>query len=264
MEAAAQCQTDQQQSQPAHEQVEEADRKAVRLFRHGLVPRAGQGKNDRGQQHTEHAPGASAAVVADGADEHPGEAQHAAQRFGRCHPVGIAIEEMGEDDAQKALGAVEDAAKGTRQQGNGHIVERILGCGLPQAQGAALAQDFAAGRLREFALQDQASRQHQQAAQHEPDPGKAEDGGRIIGLDRKQAVAHLDERERRTPQHIAADGQQHREEGRPEDGVQFGRAGIFNVRHPLSGCGCRPGCRRRRMRWSSRRRRCPRRRSCPR
>ncbi len=148
MEAAAQCQTDQQQSQPAHEQVEEADRKAVRLFRHGLVPRAGQGKNDRGQQHTEHAPGASAAVVADGADEHPGEAQHAAQRFGRCHPVGIAIEEMGEDDAQKALGAVEDAAKGTRQQGNGHIVERILGCGLPQAQGAALAQDFAAGRLR--------------------------------------------------------------------------------------------------------------------
>ena len=203
-------------------------------------------------------------MVADGADEHPGEAQHAAQRFGRCHPVGIAIEEMGEDDAQKALGAVEDAAKGTRQQGNGHIVERILGCGLPQAQGAALAQDFAAGRLREFALQDQASRQHQQAAQHEPDPGKAEDGGRITGLNRKQAVAHLDERERRTPQHIAADGQQHREEGRPEDGVQFGRAGIFNVRHPLSGCGCRPGCRRRRMRWSSRRRQCPRRRSCPR
>ena len=69
VEAAAQCQTDQQQSQPAHEQIEEADRKAVRLFRHGLVPRTGQGKNDRGQQHTEHAPGASAAVVADGADD---------------------------------------------------------------------------------------------------------------------------------------------------------------------------------------------------
>ena len=49
---------------------------------------------------------------------------------------------------------------------------------------------------------------HQHAAQHEPHPCKAEDGGRVAGVDGEQAVAQLDERERRTPQHIAADGQQ--------------------------------------------------------
>jgi len=119
------------QSYAAHKQVDKADRKAVGLFGHGLVPRAGQGKDDRGQQHAEDAPAAAAAVVAEGADEHSGKTQHTAQQLGRGHAVGIAVEEVGKDDAQKALGAVENAPKGTRQHGNGDVVERVLGRGLP-------------------------------------------------------------------------------------------------------------------------------------
>ena len=41
---------------------------------------------------------------------------------------------MGEDDPQKALGAVQDAPKGTGEQGNSAVEKGILRCGLPQAQ----------------------------------------------------------------------------------------------------------------------------------
>ena len=115
----------------AHKQVDKADRKTVGLFGHGLVPRAGQGKDDRGQQHAEDAPAAAAAVVAEGADEHPGKTQHTAQQLGRGHAVGIAVEEVGKDDAQKALGAVENAPKGTGEQSHCHVVKGILEGGLP-------------------------------------------------------------------------------------------------------------------------------------
>ena len=52
------------------------------------------------------APAAAAAVVAKGADEHARKAHSTAQRFCRGHAVRIAINKVGKDDAQKALGAV--------------------------------------------------------------------------------------------------------------------------------------------------------------
>ena len=118
-------------------------------------------------------------MVAEGADEHSGKTQHTAQQLGGGHAVGIAVEEVGKDDAQKALGAVQDAAEGTRQHGNGDVVERVLGRGLPQAQGAALGRHLAAGEFGHPVLQQDTAQQHQKTAQHEPYSCKAEDGGRV-------------------------------------------------------------------------------------
>ena len=53
----------------------------------------------------------------------------------------------GKDDPQKALGAVQDAPKGTSEQGNSSVEKGILRCGLPQAQCTAFGQDQD-GRLR--------------------------------------------------------------------------------------------------------------------
>ena len=75
-------------------------------------------------------PAATAAVVAQRADEHARKADDTAQRFGRGHAVGVAVDEVGKDDAQKALGAVQDAAKGTRELVNCDIVDSILCIGM--------------------------------------------------------------------------------------------------------------------------------------
>ena len=173
----------------------------------------------------EHAPAAAAAVVAQRADEHARKANGAAQRFGRGHAVGVAVDEMGKDHTQKALGAVQDAAKGTREHGNSDVIECVLGRGLPQAQSTALRCHFAAGELGQAALQQNTAQQHQKAAQHEPHTGKAEDGGGVAGLNGEQPVAQLDEGECRAPQHIAEDGQQHGKHRRAEDLIQPFRAG---------------------------------------
>ena len=117
---------------------------------------------------------------------------------------------MGKDHTQKALGAVQDAAKGTREHGNSDVIECVLGRGLPQAQSTALRCHFAAGELGQAALQQNTAQQHQKAAQHEPHTGKAEDGGGVAGLNGEQPVAQLDERKRRAPQHIADNGHQDR------------------------------------------------------
>ena len=134
------------QCQTAHEQVDETDGKAVCFFGHGFVPRAGQGKDDGGRHHAEHAPAAAAAVVAQRADEHARKADDTAQRFGRGHAVGAAVDEVGKDNAQKALDAVQDAAKGTGEHGNSDIIEGVLKHGLPQAQRTALCRDLAPGQ----------------------------------------------------------------------------------------------------------------------
>ena len=77
-------------------------------------------------------------MVAKGADEHARKAHSTAQRFCRGHAVRIAINKVGKDNAQKALGAVQDAAKRAGEHGHGDIVERILRRGLPQTQRTAL------------------------------------------------------------------------------------------------------------------------------
>ena len=53
---------------------------------------------------------------------------------------------------QKALGAVQDAAKGTREHSNSDVIECVLGRGLPQAQSTALRCHFVAGKLGQAAL----------------------------------------------------------------------------------------------------------------
>ena len=182
------------QCQPAHKQVQKADGKAVGLFGDRLVPRAGQGEDDSRRHHAEHAPAAAAAVVAKGADKYPGKAHGAAQRFCRGHAVRIAVDKVGKDDAQKALGAVQDAAKGTGEHRHGDVVERILRGGLPQTQRTTLCRHLAPGEMRRMSLQQDAAQQHQHTAQHEPHSCKAEDGGGVAGVDGEQAVAQLDER----------------------------------------------------------------------
>ena len=87
------------QRQTAHKQVQKADGKAISLFGDRLVPRAGQGKDDGGCHHAEHAPAAAAAMVADGADEHTCKADGAAQGLGGGHAVRIAVNKVGKDDA---------------------------------------------------------------------------------------------------------------------------------------------------------------------
>ena len=168
-----------EQCQTTHEQVDEADRKAVGLFGHGLVPRAGQGKDDRGQQHAEDAPAAAAAVVAQRADEHARKTDDTAQRFGRGHAVGVAVDEVGKDDAQKALGAVQDAAECAGEGSHRHVVKGILEGGLPQAQCTALCCHLSPGEPGHPVLQQDTAQQHQKAAQHEPYSCKAEDGGGV-------------------------------------------------------------------------------------
>ena len=111
METAAHNGTQHKQRQPAHKQVQKADGKAVGLFGDRLVPWAGKGEDNGRRHHAEHAPAAAAAVVAKGADEHARKAHSTAQRFCRGHAVRIAINKVGKDDAQKALGAVQNAAK---------------------------------------------------------------------------------------------------------------------------------------------------------
>ena len=106
METAAHDSAQHKQCQPTHKQVQEADSKAVGLFGDRLVPRAGQSEDDGRCHHTEHAPAAAAAVVAKGTDEYARKAHRAAQRFCRGHAVCIAVDKVGKDDAQKALGAV--------------------------------------------------------------------------------------------------------------------------------------------------------------
>ena len=221
MQAAAQRKADDQQSQTAHEQVEETDGKAVGFFRHRFVPRAGEGEDDRRQQHTEDAPRTAATVVADGGHQNAAEADHTAQRLGGGHPVGVAVEEMGEDHAQKTLGAVQDAAKGTCQQGDGRIVKGVLRRGLPQTQCTGFQRDFAAWKVRELALQQAAAQQNEEAAQHEADACKAEDGGGVGGVDREQPVAHFDEGEGRSPQAVAEDRQQYGQSRGAENAIQF-------------------------------------------
>ena len=81
-------------------------------------------------------------MVAQCADEHARKADGAAQGLCRGHPIGIAVDEVGKDDAQKALGAVQDAAERTGEHRHGDVVEGVLGRGLPQAQYTALGKDF--------------------------------------------------------------------------------------------------------------------------
>ena len=81
METTAHNGAQHKQCQPTHKQVQEADSKAVGLFGDGFVPRAGQGKDDGRCHHTEHAPAAAAAVVANRTDKHSGKTHSAAQRF---------------------------------------------------------------------------------------------------------------------------------------------------------------------------------------
>ena len=178
METAAHDSAQHKQCQPTHKQVQEADSKAVGLFGDGFVPRAGQGEDDGRCHHTEHA-----AVVANRTDQHSGKTHSAAQRFCRGHAVRIAIDKVGKDDAQKTLGAVQDAAKRAGEHGHGDIVERILRRGLPQSQRAALGCYPAPGQARCLSLQQNAAQQHQHAAQHEPHPCKTEDGGGVAGVD---------------------------------------------------------------------------------
>ena len=71
-----------------------------------------------------------------------------------------AVDEVGKDHAQKALGAVQDAAKGTREHGNSNVIECVLDRGLPQAQSTALRCHFAAGKLGQAALQQNLSLIH--------------------------------------------------------------------------------------------------------
>ena len=107
------------------------------------------------------------------------------------------------------------------EQRHRRVVEEILGSGLPQAQGAAFRQHPAAGHGQRLAVQCQTTHPDQHGAEHEAHPGKAEDGRRIGGINGKQAVPHLDEGKRRTPQHVAEDGHGHRRGGRRKERVQF-------------------------------------------
>ena len=233
METAAHDSAQHKQCQPTHKQVQEADSKAVGLFSDGFVPRAGQGKDDGRRHHTEHAPAAAAAVVANRTDQHSGKTHSAAQRFCRGHAVCIAIDKVGKDDAQKALGAVQDAAKRAGEHGHGDIVERILCRGLPQTQRTALSCYPAPGQAGCFSLQQNAAQQHQHAAQHEPHPCKAEDGGGVAGVDGEQAVAQLDERKGRAPQDIAENSQQHGAHRCAEDLIQLCRTDGCIIRHDV-------------------------------
>ena len=73
-------------------------------------------------RHTEDAPAAAAAVVSQCADEHACKADGTAQGLCRGHPIGIAVDEVGKDGAQKALGAVQDAAERTGEHRHGDVV----------------------------------------------------------------------------------------------------------------------------------------------
>ena len=202
----AQNSAQQEQGCTAHEQVHKADGKAVCPAGDGFIPGACQRKEDGGNEHVGYAPGAAAAVVAQRGDENARKADAAAQRLGRGHAVSFAIKEMGEDDPQKALGAVQDAPKGTGEQGNSAVEKGVLRCGLPQAQCTAFGQDLPFGHGGQPALQQQAAAQYQHTAQHEPHPCKAENGGRVSGVDGKEPVAQLDERKSRTPHGVAENG----------------------------------------------------------
>ena len=120
----AQNSAQQEQGRTAHEQVHKADGKAVCPAGDGFVPGACQREKDGSNEHVGYAPGAAAAVVAQRGDENARKADAAAQRLGRGHAVSPAVKEMGEDDPQKALGAVQDAAKGTGEQGNSTVEKR--------------------------------------------------------------------------------------------------------------------------------------------
>ena len=143
------------------------------------------------------------------------------------------VEEMGQNDTKETLGAVQNAAERAGEQGNGRVIKSVLGGGLPQAQSAALGQHFAPGHSGQPPFQQEAGQQHQQAPQHEPDPCKAEDGGGVGGVDGEQPVPQLDEGEGRAPQAVADDRKGHCKGGRPEQGVQPGRArgGVAWMRH---------------------------------
>ena len=160
----AQNSAQQEQGRTAHEQVHKADGKAVCPAGDGFVPGACQREKDGGNEHIGYAPGAAAAVVAQRGDENARKADAAAQRLGRGHAVSPAVKEMGEDDPQKALGAVQDAPKGTGEQGNSAVEKGVLRCGLPQAQCTAFGQDLPFGHGGEPALQQQAAAQYQHTA----------------------------------------------------------------------------------------------------
>ena len=174
----------------------------------------------------EHAPAAAAAMVANGGDQDAGKADCTAQRFCRGHAVCLAINKMRQDHTQKALGAVQDAAKGASKHGNCNVIKGVLGRGLPQTQGAAFQCElFALGQSRDTPLQDQAGEKDQHTAKHEPHTCKAEDGGGVAGLDLKQAVSQFDKGKGGPPQCVAQDGQQHRQDRRTKDTVQPRSAG---------------------------------------
>ena len=144
----------------------------------------------------------------DGGDEHARKADGAAQGLGGGHAVSLAVNKVGEDNPQKTLGAVQDAAKGTGEQGNSDVVEGILRGGLPQAQcpqRSGRTRPLGMGRGRRSSSQA-AQPSTSTAAQHEPHPCKAENGGRVGGVDGEEPVTQLDERESRTPHGVAEDG----------------------------------------------------------
>ena len=210
MQTAAHGKAQNGQRQTADAQVEHTDREAVRMLGDGLVPRPGQRKDDRRDQHKGHALDAAAAVVAQRGDEHAAEAERATQRLARGQAVLIAVEEVRQNDAHKALGAVQDAAHSTGQQRDGGVVEEILRRGLPQAQPAGRGQRFAARHRQRAAVQRQTGQPDQRRAHHEADAREAQNRRGIGRFNSEQAVAQLDERKRRAPQHIADNGHQDR------------------------------------------------------
>ena len=70
-------------------------------------------------------------MVAQRGDKHTAEAERAAQRLARGQAILIAVEEVRQNDAHKALGAVQDTAHSAGQQRDGGVVEEILRRGLP-------------------------------------------------------------------------------------------------------------------------------------
>ena len=140
-------------------------------------------------------------MVAQRSDKHTAEAERAAQRLARGQAILIAVEEVRQNDAHKALGAVQDAAHSAGQQRDGGVVEDILRRGLPQAQPAGRGQRFAAR---------QTGQPDQRRAYHEADARKAQNRRCIGRINGEQPVAQLDERKRRAPQHIADNGHQDR------------------------------------------------------
>ena len=227
VQAAAQNKADDQQRRTADPKVQAGDGERIHLLGHGFVPRPGQCKNHRSDQHIGNARRAAAAVVAKSCHQHTAEPQRTANSFARRHAVGFAVQKVCQDNPHKALGAVQNAAHDPGQQGNGGIIKGILCCRLPQAQPAAGKQIFALWHGQRPAPQRRTPGIHQQRAEHKADTGKAHDGSGIGGVNGKQPVPHFDKRERRPPQHIAHHRHAHRSRRVAKKGIQTRGRGRF-------------------------------------